>query len=45
MVHACAGCGLVWSHVDPERLRIVLREAGTDAMRAKHGLGGGDASP
>jgi hypothetical protein len=27
--HACTACGLVWTHVDPERLRTVLRDAGT----------------
>jgi hypothetical protein len=26
-------CGLVWTHVDPERLRTVLREAGTAETR------------
>src|SRR5688572_20126685 len=44
VVHACAGCGLVWSHLDPERLRMVLREAGTEATRAEHGPDAGDSS-
>ena len=30
---ACAACGLVWTHVDPERLRTVLREAGPAGAR------------
>jgi hypothetical protein len=42
--HACTACGLVWTHVDPERLRTVLRDAGTEAMRKKHGLSGDDPS-
>ena len=42
--HACTACGLVWSHVDPERLRTVLRDAGTDDTRAMHGPGAGDVS-
>lgn len=33
--HACTACGLVWTHVDPKRLRTVLREAGTEATRAR----------
>ena len=28
---ACTSCGLVWTHVDPERLRDVLRKAGKEA--------------
>ena len=41
--HACTACGLVWSHVDPERLRFVLRKAGTKSTRKKHdGSGGGE---
>jgi hypothetical protein len=43
-VHACTACGLVWSHVDPERLRTVLRDAGNDDTRTKHGLIDGDPS-
>jgi uncharacterized Zn finger protein len=27
IAHACTACGLVWTHVDPERLRAVLRGA------------------
>ena len=33
--HACTACGLVWTHVDPERLRTVLLTAGTEATRAR----------
>lgn len=44
IAHACTACGLVWSHVDPERLRTVLRDAGTEDTRAKHGLDGGALS-
>jgi predicted RNA-binding Zn-ribbon protein involved in translation (DUF1610 family) len=40
--HACTACGLVWSHVDPERLRFVLRNAGTRNTRKKHGSNGGE---
>lgn len=42
--HACTACGLVWTYVDPERLRAVLREAGTDETRTRHGVGGEPAS-
>jgi hypothetical protein len=31
--HACLTCGLVWTHVDADRLRTVLREAGTAETR------------
>ena len=31
--HACLACGLVWTHVDADRLRTVLREAGTEETR------------
>jgi hypothetical protein len=33
--HACLACGLVWTHVDPERLRTVLRDAGTAETRER----------
>ena len=39
---ACTGCGLVWTHVDPARLRDVVEKAGTDEARAR--LAGGDSS-
>lgn len=39
---ACTACGLVWTHVDPARLREVLEKAGTDEARAR--LAGDDAS-
>jgi hypothetical protein len=42
--HACISCGLVWTRVDPERLRVVLRDAGTEVTRAKHGFRDGDPS-
>ena len=32
---ACTACGLVWTHVDPARLRDVLAKAGTDEARAR----------
>jgi hypothetical protein len=32
--YGCAACGLVWSEVDPARIRAALRNAGTDATRA-----------
>lgn len=28
VAHACTACGLVWTYVDQERLRTVIREAG-----------------
>ena len=43
--HACTACGLVWTHVDPERLRTVLREAGTESTRRRLGLNDGDPAP
>ncbi|MFL5575685.1 MAG: hypothetical protein ACJ79S_06955 [Gemmatimonadaceae bacterium] len=42
--HACTACGLVWTHVDPERLRTVLREAGTAATRARFAANDGESS-
>jgi hypothetical protein len=43
--HACLTCGLVWMHVEPERLRTVLRNAGTQATRERFaGRGSGDPS-
>ena len=32
---ACTSCGLVWTHVDPERLRAVIEAAGSEEMRAR----------
>ena len=32
--YGCASCGLVWSEVDPARIRAVLRETGTEKTRA-----------
>lgn len=32
---ACTACGLVWVQVEPERLRRMLREAGTDETRRR----------
>ena len=31
---ACADCGLVWTHVDAERLRTVVERAGKPPLRA-----------
>ena len=31
----CAACGLVWSEVDPQRIRTALARAGTDETRAR----------
>jgi hypothetical protein len=33
--HACLACGLVWTHVDTDRLRTVLRDAGTAETRRR----------
>ena len=43
--HACTICGLVWTHVDPERLRTVLRDAGTERTRERFAAEDGDSSP
>jgi hypothetical protein len=32
---ACTSCGLVWTHVDPARLRHVLEAAGSEELRAR----------
>jgi hypothetical protein len=42
--HACTTCGLVWTHIEPERLRTVLRDAGTEATRTKYRPSGGEPS-
>ena len=42
VAHACTACGLVWTYVDPERLRTVLREAGSDATRGRFAAGDGE---
>lgn len=41
---ACTECGLVWTHVDPERLRSVLRDAGTEATRERFRAADGETS-
>jgi hypothetical protein len=33
-LRACADCGLVWTHVDPARLRTVIESAGKPELRA-----------
>src|SRR5688500_18819149 len=44
IAHACTACGLVWTYVDPDRLRTVLREAGTDDTRTNDDQSAGDPS-
>lgn len=34
---ACAECGLLWNRIDPEKLRQVIRESGTESTRKKLG--------
>ena len=43
--HACLGCGLVWTHVDPERLHTVMREAGTAETRDRLAVATGHETP
>ena len=35
---ACAGCGLVWTELDPAALRQKLHDLGNEAVRGRLGL-------